>query len=52
MAQSPTRDAPLRSGAYRWLVLLTLMIGRMASIMASTIINVAVPDMSRVLTLG
>ena len=37
---------------YRWLVLLTVMIGTMASIMASTIINVAVPDMSRVFTLG
>ncbi|MDE2626105.1 MAG: DHA2 family efflux MFS transporter permease subunit [Burkholderiales bacterium] len=33
---------------YRWFVLLTVMIGTMASIMASTIINVAVPDMSRV----
>lgn len=33
---------------YRWRVLLTVMIGTMASIMASTIINVAVPDMSRV----
>ncbi|MEY4751672.1 MAG: hypothetical protein RIQ60_3886 [Pseudomonadota bacterium] len=37
---------------YRWWVLLTLMVGTMASIMASTIINVAVPDMSRVFTLG
>jgi EmrB/QacA subfamily drug resistance transporter len=37
---------------YRWFVLLTVMIGTMASIMASTIINVAVPDMSRVFTLG
>ena len=37
---------------YRWFVLLTVMIGSMASIMASTIINVAVPDMSRVFTLG
>jgi len=37
---------------YRWLVLLTVMIGTMASIMASTIINVAVPDMSRVFGLG
>lgn len=37
---------------YRWYVLLTVMIGTMASIMASTIINVAVPDMSRVFTLG
>ena len=37
---------------YRWWVLLTVMIGTMASIMASTIINVAVPDLSRVFTLG
>ena len=37
---------------YRWRVLLTVMIGTMASIMASTIINVAVPDMSRVFNLG
>jgi len=37
---------------YRWLVLLTVMIGTMASIMASTIVNVAVPDMSRVFALG
>ena len=38
-----------RFGAnYRWRVLLTVMIGTMASIMASTIINVAVPDISRV----
>ncbi|MEO7335709.1 MAG: DHA2 family efflux MFS transporter permease subunit [Caldimonas sp.] len=37
---------------YRWWVLLTVMIGTMASIMASTIINVAVPDMSRVFSLG
>ena len=37
---------------YRWRVLLTVMIGTMASIMASTIINVAVPDLSRVFTLG
>ena len=42
-----------RFGAhYRWRVLLTVMIGTMASIMASTIINVAVPDISRVFTLG
>ena len=37
---------------YRWRVLLTVMVGTMASIMASTIINVAVPDMSRVFALG
>jgi len=39
-------------GNYRWWVLLTVMIGTMAAIMGSTIINVAVPDMSRVFTLG
>jgi EmrB/QacA subfamily drug resistance transporter len=37
---------------YRWRVLLTVMIGTMASIMASTIVNVAVPDLSRVFGLG
>lgn len=37
---------------YRWRVLLTVMLGTMASIMASTIVNVAVPDMSRYFTLG
>ena len=37
---------------YRWRVLLTVMIGTVASIMSSTIVNVAVPDMSRVFTLG
>ena len=37
---------------YRWWLLLTVMIGTMASIMSSTIVNVAVPDMSRVFTLG
>ena len=37
---------------YRWRVLLTVMIGTMAAIMASTIVNVAVPDISRVFALG
>lgn len=37
---------------YRWWVLLTVMVGTMASIMASTIINVAVPDISHVFHLG
>ena len=42
-----------RFGAnYRWWVLLTVMVGTMSSIMASTIINVAVPDISRVFHLG
>jgi EmrB/QacA subfamily drug resistance transporter len=38
--------------SYRWRVLATVMIGTVASIMASTIINVAVPDMARVFGLG
>jgi len=37
---------------YRWRVLATVMIGTVASIMASTIVNVAAPDMSRVFGLG
>lgn len=37
---------------YRWLLLLSVMIGTMASVMSSTIINVAVPDMSRYFALG
>ncbi|MGZ8260310.1 MAG: DHA2 family efflux MFS transporter permease subunit [Caldimonas sp.] len=37
---------------YRWRLLATVMIGTVASIMASTIVNVAVPDMSRVFVLG
>ncbi|MDQ2734329.1 MAG: MFS transporter, partial [Pseudomonadota bacterium] len=38
--------------SYRWRVLATVMIGTVASIMASTIVNVAIPDMSRVFALG
>ena len=37
---------------YKWLVLLTVMIGSMASIMSSTIVNVAVPDLSEHFVLG
>ena len=37
---------------YRWLLLLSVMIGTMASIMSSTIINVAIPDMSHYFVLG
>lgn len=37
---------------YRWRVLVTVMIGTVASIMSATIVNVALPDMSRVFTLG
>ncbi|MBX3585131.1 MAG: MFS transporter [Ramlibacter sp.] len=31
---------------YRWLLLMSVMVGTMASIMSSTIVNVAIPDMS------
>lgn len=42
-----------RYGArYRWLLLLSVMTGTMASIMSSTIVNVAIPDMSQHFTLG
>ncbi len=37
---------------YRWLLLLSVMVGTMASIMSSTIVNVAIPDMSLHFTLG
>ena len=44
---------PQRHGPnHRWWLLLTVMIGTVASIMSATIVNVAVPDMSRVFTLG
>jgi EmrB/QacA subfamily drug resistance transporter len=37
---------------YRWILLLTVMVGVMASIMSSTIVNVAIPDMSHHFNLG
>jgi len=37
---------------YRWLVLLAVMVGTIASIMSSTIVNVAIPDMSHHFALG
>ena len=39
-------------GRFKWLVLVTVMIGMMASIMSATIVNVAVPDMSRYFQIG
>ena len=39
------------ASCYRWL-LLSVMVGTMASIMSSTIVNVAIPDMSRHFMLG
>jgi EmrB/QacA subfamily drug resistance transporter len=37
---------------YRWFLLLSVMVGTMASIMSSTIVNVAIPDMSHHFALG
>lgn len=37
---------------YRWRVLATVMLGLVASILSSTIVNVAVPDMSQYFMLG
>ena len=37
---------------YRWLLLLAVMVGTMASIMSSTVVNVAIPDMSQHFGLG
>jgi EmrB/QacA subfamily drug resistance transporter len=37
---------------HRWLSLFTVMVGSMAAIMASTIVNVAVPDMARHFPMG
>ena len=37
---------------HRWLLLFTVMVGTMAAIMSSTIINVAIPDMSAHFGLG
>ena len=48
-----TTDLQARYGdRFRWLLLLAVMVGTMASIMSSTIVNVAVPDMSRHFVLG
>ncbi|MGV8897782.1 MAG: DHA2 family efflux MFS transporter permease subunit [Burkholderiaceae bacterium] len=51
---SPTlEELRSRYGArYKWWVLLTVMIGTMASILSSTIVNVAIPDLSQYFHLG
>jgi EmrB/QacA subfamily drug resistance transporter len=42
-----------RYGArYRWLLLLAVMVGTMASVMSSTVVNVAIPDLSAHFALG
>jgi MFS transporter, DHA2 family, multidrug resistance protein len=53
MIQPTLEELRARHGArFKWLVLLTVMIGTMASILSSTIVNVAVPDLSHHFTLG
>lgn len=37
---------------HRWLLLMSVMLGSMAAVMSSTILNVAIPDMSQHFTLG
>src|SRR5688572_24706366 len=52
-APTTIEDLRRRHGPnFRWLVLLTVMVGMMASILSSTIVNVAVPDMSRYFHIG
>lgn len=56
---APAADTSTREGLaarygtrFRWYALATVMIGTVAAIMASTIVNVAVPDMSHAFALG
>ena len=47
MNNPPPQSLSSRYGErYRWLLLLSVMVGVMASIMSSTIVNVAIPGMS------
>ncbi|MBC7617961.1 MAG: hypothetical protein H7293_03040 [Candidatus Saccharibacteria bacterium] len=51
--QTTTADLQARDGdRYRWLHFWRCMVGTMASVMPSTIVNVAIPDMSRHSVLG
>lgn len=49
---APAPGAAAPDDDRRWWLLFTVMVGTMASIMSSTIVNVAVPDMSRAFALG
>ncbi|VTU39445.1 MFS transporter [Variovorax sp. PBL-E5] len=50
---NPLQTLSARYGArYRWLLLISVMVGVMASIMSSTIVNVAIPGMSHHFSLG
>lgn len=53
MNNPPLQSLSSRYGArYRWYLLLSVMVGVMASIMSSTIVNVAIPDLSHHFSLG
>ena len=53
MTSPPTLSLRERYGErYRWFLLLSVMVGTMASIMSSTIVNVAIPGMSHYFALG
>ena len=53
MNNPPPQSLSSRYGErYRWLLLLSVMVGVMASIMSSTIVNVAIPGMSHYFSLG
>ena len=54
-AEQPNSLSALRQRygqRYRWLLLLAVMVGTMASIMSSTIVNVAIPGMSHFFGIG
>lgn len=53
MNNPPPQSLSSRYGErYRWLLLVSVMVGVMASIMSSTIVNVAIPGMSHHFSLG
>ncbi len=53
MSAQTSEELHARYGTrYKWLILATVMIGTMAAILSSTIVNVAIPDLSRHFTLG
>jgi len=51
-SQSLAALAARHGERYRWRVLMTVMIGSIASVMSSTIVNVAVPDLMRHFAIG
>ncbi|HMO48000.1 MAG TPA: DHA2 family efflux MFS transporter permease subunit [Rubrivivax sp.] len=51
-AASPAALAARHGPRWRWRVLMTVMIGSIASVMSSTIVNVAVPDLMQHFAIG